>query len=102
MIGNLVNLCCSRAEGDLAPALMLGAPVLPSVVLLFALWSSPESPRYYLRGGRGKYQPEKALKMLLKLRAGNDKEGEEKGKVGTISLILLQRGIDQHANDTDR
>lgn len=98
MIGNLVNLCCSRAKGDLAPALMLGAPVIPSVVLLFALWSSPESPRYYLRGGRGKYQPEKALKMLLKLRAGDDKEGEEKGKVGTISLILPQREMEQHAN----
>lgn len=64
---------------------MLAAPVIPSVVLLFALLSSPESPRYYLRGGEGKYQPEKALKMLLKLRGGDE------GKVGTIGYSFLRK-----------
>lgn len=52
---------------DFSLALILGAPVLPSVMLLFALWICPESPRWYMRQGPN-YNPQKAYNILKSLR----------------------------------
>ncbi|KAK9799225.1 putative Major facilitator superfamily (MFS) profile domain-containing protein [Seiridium cardinale] len=54
-------------DENLALALILGAPVVPSIVLLCVLAVCPESPRYYLRRGP-KYSPEKAYSIIKTLR----------------------------------
>ncbi|KAK6079389.1 polyol transporter 2-like protein 2 [Seiridium cupressi] len=54
-------------DENVALALILGAPVVPSIVLLCVLAVCPESPRYYLRRGP-KYSPEKAYSIIKTLR----------------------------------
>ncbi|KAM0818874.1 putative Major facilitator superfamily (MFS) profile domain-containing protein [Seiridium cardinale] len=67
-VGFILNLIFSRANDEnLALALILGAPVVPSIVLLCVLAVCPESPRYYLRRGP-KYSPEKAYSIIKTLR----------------------------------
>ncbi|KAH6655064.1 hypothetical protein BKA67DRAFT_657025 [Truncatella angustata] len=67
-VGFILNLLFSKATDDnFALALILGAPVVPSIVLLLALAVCPESPRYYLRRGP-KYSPEKAYAIIKTLR----------------------------------
>lgn len=67
-VGFILNLCFSQARNEnLALALILGAPVVPSIVLLCVLIVCPESPRYYLRRGPN-YNPTKAYEILKTLR----------------------------------
>ncbi|GAB1315576.1 hypothetical protein MFIFM68171_05786 [Madurella fahalii] len=48
--------------------LILAAPVIPALMLMLAVYFVPESPRFYLRPHRGKYNPEKAYQELRRLR----------------------------------
>ncbi|ETS77058.1 hypothetical protein PFICI_10932 [Pestalotiopsis fici W106-1] len=67
-VGFILNLCFSQAKDEnLALALILGAPVVPSIVLLGVLAVCPESPRYYLRRGPN-YNPKKAYEIIKTLR----------------------------------
>lgn len=67
-VGFILNFIFSKAsDNNFALALILGAPVVPSIVLLIALAVCPESPRYYLRRGP-KYNPEKAYAIIKTLR----------------------------------
>ncbi|KAI1845842.1 hypothetical protein JX265_011262 [Neoarthrinium moseri] len=68
MVGFVFNLIFTRCRDDTQTvALILGAPVVPAAVLFFALWSCPESPRYYLR--QEKSNPKRAFGELLRLRS---------------------------------
>ncbi|KAF3022996.1 hypothetical protein E8E14_010637 [Neopestalotiopsis sp. 37M] len=67
-VGFILNLCFSQANDEnLALALILGAPVVPSIVLICVLTICPESPRYYLRRGPN-YNPKKAYEIIKTLR----------------------------------
>ncbi|KAI5457858.1 hypothetical protein BGZ63DRAFT_467104 [Mariannaea sp. PMI_226] len=50
-----------------ALAFILGAPIIPSIFLLGALFVCPESPRWYMRRGPN-YNPQKAYDVLKSLR----------------------------------
>ncbi|KAI1877075.1 uncharacterized protein JN550_001147 [Neoarthrinium moseri] len=67
MIGFIFNAVFSTFIGDnqTTLAFILGAPIVPSVVLLLALCICPESPRYYMRSHR--YRPSKAYMVLKRL-----------------------------------
>ncbi|KXJ89738.1 and other transporter-domain-containing protein [Microdochium bolleyi] len=68
-IGFVFNLIFRTADAPLAPMLILGAPFVPSLLLLASLWFCPESPRWYLRQNSRRFNPSKALQILYKLRA---------------------------------
>lgn len=68
MVGFVFNLITTLApNNNLTIALILGAPVIPAIVLIFALWRCPESPRYYLRREKPNYI--RALEELRTLRS---------------------------------
>lgn len=69
MVGFAFNLITTTAGQDhkLTVALILGAPVVPAMVLIVALWRCPESPRYYLRLEKPNYT--RAFAELKKLRS---------------------------------
>ena len=70
MMGFVFNIIFMTAPSDkLTLQLILGAPFVPAVVLLIALWFCPESPRYYMRRASRKYDPAKAYRLLLRLRS---------------------------------
>ena len=48
--------------------LTLASPLVPALMLIIALYFTPESPRYWLRPHRGRYNTEKAYNELRKLR----------------------------------
>ncbi|KAJ4309901.1 hypothetical protein N0V84_011256 [Fusarium piperis] len=52
----------------LAFQLILGAPLVPSILLLIALCFCYESPRFYMRPGTPNYNPERAFEILRKVR----------------------------------
>ncbi|KAI1141718.1 MFS general substrate transporter [Hypoxylon sp. FL0543] len=69
MMGFAFNLAFSRASSPkLTLQLILAAPFVPSIFLMIALCFCPESPRYYMRRGTSSYNPQKAFKVLLRLR----------------------------------
>ncbi|KAK7998335.1 putative phosphoprotein phosphatase X-1 [Apiospora arundinis] len=67
LIFNLIFAACIQSD-DVVLGLMLGSPVLPAALLLIALWSCPESPRYYMRVGSRNYSPRKAYDALASIR----------------------------------
>lgn len=67
LIFNLIFAACIQSD-DVVLGLMLGSPVLPAALLLIALWSCPESPRYYMRVGSRNYSPRKAYNALASIR----------------------------------
>ncbi|KAH8895597.1 hexose transporter [Thozetella sp. PMI_491] len=68
MVGFALNAVFTLlVDPNFAVALILGAPVVPSCMLLLALLVCPESPRYYMRHGP-RYSPAEAYKMLQRLR----------------------------------
>ncbi len=70
MMGFVFNIIFTTASSDtLTVQLILGAPFVPAVVLLVALWFCPESPRYYMRRRSQNYDPAKAYGLLLRLRS---------------------------------
>ncbi|KAI0436780.1 hypothetical protein F4803DRAFT_556668 [Xylaria telfairii] len=77
MIGFIFNLIFAaivhRIYGDnnseLTVSLILGAPLIFSLFMLWAVWNCTESPRYYMRGGQSKYDPRKAYEKLQNLRS---------------------------------
>ncbi|KAK7957326.1 glycosyl hydrolase [Apiospora aurea] len=70
MIGLLLNLIFAATirVDDIVLGLMLGSPAVPAVILLFVLWSCPESPRYYMRVGSKNFNPKRAYQELRKIR----------------------------------
>ncbi|QPG94048.1 hypothetical protein C2857_004309 [Epichloe festucae Fl1] len=64
MLGTAVNLAVFKLAGPLNWRLMLGAPFIPAVPLMFLIYLCPESPRWYMKKGR--YQ--EAWKSLMVLR----------------------------------
>jgi MFS family permease len=67
-IGLAFNFLFSTAkERSVISGLVLGAPSVPALALLVALWFCPESPRYLLRPGPN-YSPTRALEVLCRLR----------------------------------
>ncbi|TLD19082.1 hypothetical protein PspLS_10007 [Pyricularia sp. CBS 133598] len=71
MMGFIFNIVFHAACGDnqeLALSLILGGPVVPSLMMLAGLWYCPESPRYYMRPRSPNYSPAKAFTILKKLR----------------------------------
>lgn len=52
----------------LAFQLILGAPLVPSILLLIALCFCYESPRFYMRPGTPNYNLERAFEILRKVR----------------------------------
>ncbi|TLD10683.1 hypothetical protein PgNI_06495 [Pyricularia grisea] len=71
MMGFIFNIIFHAACGDnqeLALSLILGGPVVPSIMMLVGLWYCPESPRYYMRPRSPNYSPAKAFTILKKLR----------------------------------
>ncbi|KAF7524145.1 hypothetical protein G7054_g11524 [Neopestalotiopsis clavispora] len=69
MLGFAFNLITTTAfpDNDLTLGLILGAPVIPALLLIGALWRCPESPRYYLRQEKPDYK--RAFGALKKLRS---------------------------------
>lgn len=70
-MGFIFNIIFHAACGDnqeLALSLILGGPVVPSIMMLVGLWYCPESPRYYMRPRSPNYSPAKAFTILKKLR----------------------------------
>lgn len=68
MVGFIFNAIFALAQNtNFTLALILGAPMVPSSVLLLALFLCPESPRYYMRPGPN-YDPAKAYNILKTLR----------------------------------
>lgn len=69
MIGFVFNLIFTSAKSDSTTVrLILGAPMVPSLMLLVGLYFCPESPRYYMRPRSLNYNPAKAYKILRRLR----------------------------------
>ncbi|KAK1761997.1 hypothetical protein QBC33DRAFT_602390 [Phialemonium atrogriseum] len=69
MIGFVFNLIFTSAKSDSTTVrLILGAPMVPSLMLLAGLYFCPESPRYYMRPRSLNYNPAKAYKILRRLR----------------------------------
>ncbi|KAI0138955.1 MFS general substrate transporter [Hypoxylon sp. NC0597] len=69
MMGFAFNLAFYKASSPkLSLQLILGAPLVPSIFLMIGLCFCPESPRYYMRRGASSYNPQKAYKVLLRLR----------------------------------
>ncbi|KAI1410458.1 MFS general substrate transporter [Hypoxylon sp. FL1857] len=69
MMGFAFNLAFYKASSNkLSLQLILGAPLVPSIFLMIGLCFCPESPRYYMRRGTSSYNPQKAFKVLLRLR----------------------------------
>lgn len=68
MLGFVFNFITTSApNNDLTLGLVLGAPVVPALLLIGALWQCPESPRYYLRQEKPNYM--RAFEALKKLRS---------------------------------
>ncbi|OTA89268.1 hypothetical protein M434DRAFT_79571 [Hypoxylon sp. CO27-5] len=69
MMGFAFNLAFYKASSRrLSLQLILGAPFVPSIFLMIGLCFCPESPRYYMRRGTSSYNPQKAYKVLRRLR----------------------------------
>ncbi|KAF7534006.1 hypothetical protein G7054_g6615 [Neopestalotiopsis clavispora] len=69
MIGFAFNMIFALAnDPKFTLAFILGAPILPALVLLLALIVCPESPRYYMRRGSPNYSPAKAYEVIKRLR----------------------------------
>ncbi|TRX90864.1 hypothetical protein FHL15_008268 [Xylaria flabelliformis] len=68
-IGFAFNLIFYTARNDSTiKSLILGAPLVPAILLLVSLYFCPESPRYYMRQRSAHFNPEKAYGILLRLR----------------------------------
>lgn len=68
MLCSLVNLLLSLLDEKMALRLILGSPAVLSAILMVAVYSCPESPRYYLRDSTRPEAMEKAYKALLRVR----------------------------------
>lgn len=67
-VGFACNLIFYTADDQTAFALIMGAPLVPSLVLLIlVIWFCDESPRYLLRESSPNYNPQKAYENLRKL-----------------------------------
>lgn len=55
--------------GHRAMQFILGAPLVPSVALLVAVYFCYESPRFYMRPDSPNFNPPEALRILEKIRA---------------------------------
>ncbi|KAJ2991818.1 hypothetical protein NUW58_g2381 [Xylaria curta] len=99
MIGFAFNLIFAaivqRIYGDnnaeLTVSLILGAPLVFAVAMLGAVWKCTESPRYYMRGGRSKYNPRKAYEKLRKLRSCK--------LLAMKDMYLLHKTIEQESRE---
>ncbi|KAL2752087.1 hypothetical protein ACRALDRAFT_1078170 [Sodiomyces alcalophilus JCM 7366] len=68
-VGFAFNLIFYTAEDRTAFALVMGAPLVPSLMLLvLVIWFCDESPRYLMRESSPNYNPQKAYENLRKLR----------------------------------
>lgn len=63
-----MNLLFFLATPLVTLRLILAAPAIPALLLMVAVYFVPESPRFYLRPHRGRYNPEKAYRELRRLR----------------------------------
>lgn len=69
LVGFAFNLAFMSANTErLTMQLILGAPFVPSLILLVGLYFCPESPRYHMRPRTRHYDPAKAYRILQKLR----------------------------------
>jgi hypothetical protein len=67
MIGFAINLLLSLASDSVAWRLQLGAPLIPSIILILSIRWCPESPRWHmLHGDPGHYRT--AYRLFLRLR----------------------------------
>ncbi len=70
MMGFAFNLIFNTSSNaNVTDGLILGAPCVPALALLAALWYCPESPRYYLRRDSPNFSPARALDVLLRIRS---------------------------------
>lgn len=93
-VGFAFNILFSFVKSrDFSLALILGAPILPSIMLLFALWICPESPRWYMRQGPN-YNPQKAYNILKSLRKCE--------LIALRDIYLLHKSIEQEHSQNKR
>ncbi|KAI0513091.1 sugar transporter-domain-containing protein [Xylaria bambusicola] len=100
MIGFVLNLIFAAivhsiygdSNQELTVSLILGAPLIFSIAMLGAVWRCPESPRYYLRGGRSKYDPGTAYEKLKQLRNCE--------LLAMKDIYLLHKTIEQESQET--
>ncbi|OTB01901.1 hypothetical protein M426DRAFT_14056 [Hypoxylon sp. CI-4A] len=94
MVGFAFNLIFYTAHDDrLSLQLILGAPLVPSIMLMVSLCFCPESPRYYMR--RRLSDPEKALNVLKRLRS------TELQALRDVYLIYKSVQLEEYSNDSD-
>ncbi|KAL3600120.1 hypothetical protein FPOAC2_04351 [Fusarium poae] len=78
LVGSIINIAIANATGylhegedrsRLALRLILGAPAVPALFLIFAVAMCYESPRYYMRSDTPGYNIDRAFSILLKIRS---------------------------------
>ncbi|KAH6877199.1 hypothetical protein B0T10DRAFT_610163 [Thelonectria olida] len=86
-VGFAFNAWFSIANNrNFALALILGAPIIASIILLLALIVCPESPRWYMRRGPN-YNPQNAYTILKSLRKCE--------LIAMRDIYLLHKSIEQ-------
>lgn len=70
MVGFAFNLIFTAAASPrMTFSLIVGAPCVPALALaVVCIFVCPESPRYYMRRGSARFDPEKAYAILRRLR----------------------------------
>ncbi|GAP88037.2 putative sugar transporter [Rosellinia necatrix] len=76
---------------ELTVSLILGAPLIFAAAMLGAVWKCTESPRYYMRSGRLKYDPKTAYEKLKKLRSCK--------LLAMKDIYLLHKTIEQESKE---
>lgn len=68
---------------------ILGAPVIPSVALLIAVYFCYESPRFYMREDSPNFNPQEALRILQAIRPTKVGAKETQARLnGTDRLVV--------------
>jgi hypothetical protein len=89
LVGSIINIAIANATGylhegedrsRLALRLILGAPAVPALFLIFAVAMCYESPRYYMRSDTPGYNIDRAFSILLKIRSH---------RVGPLSFYIF-------------
>ncbi|KAI3332786.1 general substrate transporter [Ustulina deusta] len=99
MIGFVFNLIFAAVvhsiyednNPELTVSLILGAPLIFALAMLGAVWKCTESPRYFMRGGRSRYNPRKAYEKLKKLRSCK--------LLAMKDIYLLHKTIEQESRE---
>ncbi|KAI2464056.1 hypothetical protein F4781DRAFT_92741 [Annulohypoxylon bovei var. microspora] len=96
MMGFVFNLAFYKAKSHtLSVQLILGSPFVPAIFLMIGLYFCPESPRYYMRRKTSSYNPQKAYKVLLRLRK------TKLQALRDIYLVYKSIQLEEYSDDID-